>query len=49
MAVYGLIGGTGLDRWGEPAEARTVVTRWGEPSDALLRYPAGKDTFWSSA
>ncbi|KAA9133260.1 S-methyl-5'-thioinosine phosphorylase [Marinihelvus fidelis] len=46
MAVIGLVGGTGFDHWGEPAEARVVATRWGAPSDALMRYEAGSHTFW---
>ncbi len=46
MAVIGLIGGTGLDHWGEPTEARVVATRWGAPSDALMRYEQDGHTFW---
>lgn len=46
MATIGLIGGTGLDHWGEPAESRVVATRWGAPSDALMRYSHGCHTFW---
>lgn len=38
MACIGLIGGTGLDRWGGEGRPVRQATPWGDPSDALREF-----------
>lgn len=41
MPRIGLIGGSGLDRWGNDARRETVTTPYGEPSAALQTFVVG--------
>lgn len=41
MALIGLIGGSGLDHWGEAGTSASVSTPFGEPSGPLSRFSIG--------
>jgi len=41
MQRLGLIGGTGLDQWGEPEKTHAVSSVYGEPSAGLAEYKMG--------
>lgn len=46
MPSLGLIGGSGLDHWGEPVERRSLETPWGEPSDPFEAFDVGATRLW---
>ena len=42
MQRLGLIGGTGLDHWGEAVATHSIDSVYGQPSDTLAEYKVGK-------